>query len=86
MSLERCESGYGKALDGEEFENNALFNQFQREAGKNLVNVNSFFAQTRILHTPRVMWLSIDIEFNTRFWFYLQFLTIINNLQMISAF
>ena len=36
MSLERCESGYGKALDGEEFENNALLNQFQREAVKNL--------------------------------------------------
>ena len=41
MSLERCESGYGKALDGEDFENNALLNQFQREAVKNLVNVNS---------------------------------------------
>ena len=42
MSLERCESGYGKALDGEEFGNNALLKKFQREAVKNLVNVNSF--------------------------------------------
>ena len=67
MSLERCESGYGNAFDGEEFENNALLNQFQREAGKNLVNVNSFLHRREFFTHRGSCGCLIDIEFNTRF-------------------